>query len=965
MKTILRFNPRYFLSTSLIFFFFINGSLKAQKNPTAIQQIKQGKAMRQTAGTLLSGKLHLILAHHQQNAGKKITALVTQAELDLAFDPSIFLFDNGGNIAIRIRTDGRDGVEEKLESSGFKVSGSSPKHKLIEGFIPVERLLILDELKGEGVLSVSTVYKPGTDTGSVDSQADEVLETNRVRATAPNYDGTGISIGVLSDSYDDLGGEAAGIASGDLPAGGATVIQDLGGSGSDEGRAMLELVHDLAPGATLFFATAFGGQVNFANNIQNLADAGCSVIVDDIFYFAEPMFQDGILAQKVDEVTALQDVVYLSSAGNRASRSYESTNINFGADPVFLLNAYDFDTGGPTDFYQEFSLDDGESFSISLQWDDPWFTATGVDTDIDIHILDNPVSTILASSIDNNTSSQEPVEVLTYTNNTGAAATYNLLIELAAGPNPGRVKYVNFGTHNLNEFDTSSPTIKPHAACIECIGVGAAPFYDRRAEGFTSAGPANILFQSDGTPLGATEVRQKPDFTATDGTNNTFFGSDSGNDPDADPNFFGTSAAAPHAAAVAVLIRQANPGFDRDDVYNAMFNSTSDLETAGFDNITGNGLINAYKALYSPGTPAPLPLDENLESGFFAEAWELNFTNGARAQVTGANGPNGGSFHLTLDSWSEGAAPNGLNEAILHFDATNASNIMLSFDQREYGDEDHPMSASFTGSEDSDGVALSVDGINWFELLDLTGGNSTTTYTNQIIDISTAATNAGLTLGADVRIKFQQFDNFPINGVNGTDGMGFDNISITATVLPVVMLSLEVEQVGDEGIRLNWSTQAEINNDYFTVERSINGLDFVPIGELKGGGNTDDLMEYEFLDRNAIPGLNYYRLMQTDFDGKQTHADRIAVHFEIGEHLALFPNPLNTDVLRLSYSATETTNGKVAIMDLRGRIIRRFDLKLNTGSQMHMLNTHSIPAGVYVLQLSVNGKLSHERFVKE
>src|SRR5205814_3179 len=96
-----------------------------------------------------------------------------------------------------------------------------------------------------------------------------------------------------------------------------------------EGRAMLQVIHDLAPGASLAFATTVGGEDNFAANITRLANAGANVIVDDQVYAGEPMFQEGTVAKAVDEAVTTHGVSYFSAAGNFAGQSYESSTIEF------------------------------------------------------------------------------------------------------------------------------------------------------------------------------------------------------------------------------------------------------------------------------------------------------------------------------------------------------------------------------------------------------------------------------------------------------------------------------------------------------------------------------------------------------------------------------------------------------------------------------------------------------------
>ncbi len=448
-----------------------------------------------------------------------------------------------------------------------------------------------------------------TNVGSVTSQADSVLEADRVRNSPPNsFDGTGIKIGVLSDSYNNLGGADDDIASGDLPAEGVTVIEDLASGGSDEGRAMLQLIHDLAPSADLLFATAFTGQQGFADNIRALADAGADIIVDDVGYLTAPFFQDGIVAQAVNDVVTNQGVAYFSSAGNSANIAYESTEINFTSDSegVFINQFYDFDLSAGVDSRSSITIPLNGEVRISLQWDDPFFTTNGVDTNLDIFLLNATDSSVVAGSAIDNITTKKPSEFFSFTNNT-SQTEFEVVITLADGVAPERIKYIPFGLGSnpntiYQEYQTNSSTIFGHAAATNAFAVGAVRYNNLNTpEAFTSVGPTTILFEADGTSKATPEIRQKPDVAAIDGTDTTFFGSEDF-DGTGFPNFFGTSAAAPHAAAVAALIKQANPDFTPTQIYDRLKSTATDIGTPGVDNFTGVGLINAYDAIFNEYT---------------------------------------------------------------------------------------------------------------------------------------------------------------------------------------------------------------------------------------------------------------------------------------------------------------------------------------------------------------------------
>jgi hypothetical protein len=242
-----------------------------------------------------------------------------------------------------------------------------------------------------------------TDAGAVQSQGIVQHRIDKVRPLG----GRGITIGVMSDSYDREGSittAADDIASGDLPGPGnpngntrpVAVLQEGDEGDTDEGRAMLQIVHDVAPKARLGFATANGGEVNFANNIRALGgfrDAPnampgfkADIIVDDVIYPLEPFFQDGIVAQAVDDVAAA-GISHFSSAGNRAAtESYDArlnvipanpgalqgTNLDFtGVDPALYAGGFhDFVPGPGRDIAQTVSFFEGSL--IVMQWNEPF-----------------------------------------------------------------------------------------------------------------------------------------------------------------------------------------------------------------------------------------------------------------------------------------------------------------------------------------------------------------------------------------------------------------------------------------------------------------------------------------------------------------------------------------------------------------------------------------------------------------
>ncbi len=385
---------------------------------------------------------------------------------------------------------------------------------------------------------------------------------------------------------------------------------------------MLQIVHDVAPGANLAFASALNGMASYATNIQSLAAAGAKVLVDDVLYLAEPMFQDGIVAQAVNQVVG-GGAAFFSAAGNQARLSYQSafragTVFGDGAFPsapgaphFFGGTAHNFDSTGGTDVFQRITLPNGGGFLLSFQWDSPMFSVSGAPgspNDLDIYLLNASATQVLAGSHIPNVNG-DPVEVFAFVNNTGATADFNLVITNFQGPNPGLMKYVLFNFNGtIQEFATNSSTIYGHINAATAEAVGAAAYFNTPAFGvsppvldfYSSSGGTPILFDSAGNRLANAEIGSKPEIVAPDGGDTTFFGTDTNGN--GFPNFFGTSAAAPHAAGVAALLLQAKPGSTPLQIYAALENTAIDMGASGFDYDSGFGLIQADTALaVAPG----------------------------------------------------------------------------------------------------------------------------------------------------------------------------------------------------------------------------------------------------------------------------------------------------------------------------------------------------------------------------
>jgi subtilisin-like proprotein convertase family protein len=447
---------------------------------------------------------------------------------------------------------------------------------------------------------------PQTNTGRVTSQGDTAHGTQAAR-TFFGVNGAGVKIGVLSDSVDFL---AQSVASGDLPPDVTVLPGQSGVPGIGEGTAMLEIIYDLAPGAKLFFATAFAGVNSFANNIRALRAAGCDVIVDDVIYSNESPFHDDIISTAVEEVVA-DGALYFSSAGNDG-------NFNDGTSSVWEGDFRNSQTTLPSlpggtlhDFGNGVIANRVESstgFILGLWWSDPQGAS---DNDYDLFIMDNTLTTVFDASLNIQDGDDDPFE-FTFP---GALGGERILIFKADGAQRRALHLNNFGgqlgiatpgsTHGHNSVAGAFGVAAINAALAGTGTFAGGP--TNPVELFSSDGFRRVFYKSDGTPFtpgsllfsnNGGQLRRKPDLTAADGVATSV--------PNF-PSFFGTSAAAPHAAAIAALLKSAKPRATQNRIRQALTQTAIDIEAVGRDRDSGWGIIDAFAALQFIGA-APSPV---------------------------------------------------------------------------------------------------------------------------------------------------------------------------------------------------------------------------------------------------------------------------------------------------------------------------------------------------------------------
>jgi Subtilase family len=578
-----------------------------------------------------------------------------------------------------------------VEAAGAKVLNVSARYQTLVLSVAPADLPVLSTVPG--ITSVTASLAPrvsglgGSNTaaiasnglcegGSVITQGLDQLKVGAARA-AFEARGRGETIGVISDSFDSatLGGNGAPVVAkahddevtNDLPGKASTcseqqlavdvIAEDPPGQPAaaytDEGRGMLQVIHDLAPHAKLAFATGVPSEISYAQNIEKLAapvsagGAGADVIVDDLSYESEPFFQEGPIGEAIRRVTE-KGVMYFSAAGNDTLFNAAGNEISSWEAPEFRgtpkcskevvaglgevlaaqgLGPYepdcmDFDPGAGVDTEFGITVEPGAPLSLDLQWAEPWL---GVKTDLIALLIagTGPEETVVAGEAPL-ALTPTPFIPLHWTNeaatpqtvrlviarcsgvhcNPQASATADPRIKLAILEDGGGVSEIEYPKSEGG--DIVGPVIYGHSGSPFATTIGAVKYTEGTApkapERYSSRGPVTHYFApAEGAvpaaPLATPEVIQKPDVTATDCASTTFFavllaGS---------WHFCGTSEAAEHAATVAALMQQGNPLATPSQIVTAIESTATKFSLVNSPEAVGAGMVNALAALTAAG----------------------------------------------------------------------------------------------------------------------------------------------------------------------------------------------------------------------------------------------------------------------------------------------------------------------------------------------------------------------------
>ena len=183
----------------------------------------------------------------------------------------------------------------------------------------------------------------------------------------------------------------------------------------------------------------------------------------------------------------------------------------------------------------------------------------------------------------------------------------------------------------------------------------------------------------------------------------------------------------------------------------------------------------------------------------------------------------------------------------------------------------------------------------------------------------------------------------------GPGGFDFLYVEDCDATLPIELFSFTAVQIPYSTVQLDWQTASEINNDYFTIERSVNGTNWEIVNTIDGAGNSSSLLNYTSIDNSPLSGISYYRLKQTDFDGQFSYSNIKNVNIKnLGNSkIEIFPNPTESQITIIG-NIIEL--GQVKIYNTLGQDLTNFTNKIDSGKLKLIIDLSELNEGMYYIK---------------
>lgn len=461
---------------------------------------------------------------------------------------------------------------------GYGVS----KPTALEIWATPTELSTLEQL--DSVRSLRAVEYTVARTGSVDSEGEVHMKARLARDqfSALGIDGRRTRIGVISDGADSLRDATWRASIGtDLPPT-INVNTSLLGAG-DEGTAMMQIIHDLAPGAQLFFAGALT-EIGMESAINWMVQQDVDVIVDDLGAYGQSFFFDDFIANAVRRAVD-NNITYVTAAGNDGTGSLQAV----WPGGTGTRTVFEYNTTIPAPAANLLS----RSTTFVLQWSDAW--SFNSSNDFGIEILDPVTGNVLASSGELQTGSQRPIDDIFFTNEVATNVTVRVVSQNVT--NARTLKFFTIGADIPETVagTTRGNSIIGHPAVEQAISVAAVNAGQNSVASYSSRGGSNMLLNVAQQTF---TTRESLDVAGIDGVSivpaKNF----------RQTRFFGTSAAAPHVAAVAALMLDAsNMSLTPAQVSTLLRFNATDIGNTGYDTAAGAGLVDAQLSVYDAFVP--------------------------------------------------------------------------------------------------------------------------------------------------------------------------------------------------------------------------------------------------------------------------------------------------------------------------------------------------------------------------